>query len=127
VTRDDHVVGQMDWDEDLDSLKQTSQKKEAPLAAPSKPVVPGSLTAREDMPLLSKKASKVSFSNVLHPNHTHVQDTGSHSLQVPSYHATPEVPIRRMSSTSVPSSKNICYNFSGQSTYGQTVCFLLFY
>jgi len=130
VTRDDHVVGQMDWDEDFDSHKPMSQKKEDPLvAAPSKPVVPDPLTVREDLPLLAKNASKISFSNVRHPTRTHGLDmpVGNRSLQVPSYHATTsEIPIpsRRMSSTSVRSVK---YNFSGQSTYGQSVCFFLFY
>lgn len=110
----------MDWDEDLDCHKQMSQKKEEPLVGP---VIPSSL-AGEDLPLLAKK---ISFSNARHPNRDHILDmpVGSHSLQVPSYRAIPEIPIRRMSNTS--DVRSVKSNFSGHSTYGQTVCFFLFY
>ncbi len=118
LVHDDPFIGQLDWDEDYDSPKEQTSRVHGPILS----AAPITSILGEEAPLLAKKPSKVLFWNDAHPI---ITMTGSSipqdsQDQVPNYLSAPPLCRRRMSGASVISSKN--NHFSGQSTYGQTVC-----
>ena len=153
TSRADSFIGQLDWDEDYDSPRRfmrrehtarpvdrflqvpsfTSQGSPIPQSIVGSPARPPSALAgrspREETPLLHKKPSRVSFSKPFRPHVTQdgppaTKDSPSPSPGIPSYHATAPALTRRLSGTSLASSKGVRYNFGGRSTFGQTVSFL---
>ena len=153
TSRADSFIGQLDWDEDYDSPRRfmrrehtarpvdrflqvpsfTSQGSPIPQSIVGSPARPPSALAgrspREETPLLHKKPSRVSFSKPFRPHVTQdgppaTKDSPSPSPGIPSYHATAPALSRRLSGTSLASSKGVRYNFGGRSTFGQTVSFL---
>ncbi|CAA7266602.1 unnamed protein product [Cyclocybe aegerita] len=135
--RDDSFIGQLDWDEDYDSPRQSVRREQAARAARGgrshearSPlgIHVSSPTHREDTPLLTKKPSKISFAPSSHPQHIHGGPPATKDTLIvpsmPSYNATlaPPPPLsRRLSSSSALSAKSGRYHFGGRSTFGQTL------
>ena len=119
--RDESFVGQLNWDEDDDVPKSISRKKDfSSVMESNKLVIPRPISATEQTPLLAKRTSRVSFSELPHPAHFSMQDSqGDSQAASPNNLAAPRPPSRRTSTTSVQSTKGL--NYRGQSTYGQTV------